>query len=168
MISETMQNAINKQIIREMYSSNLYLSMAAYYASINLNGFSNWMRIQAEEELAHALKFFDYVLDRGGNVALGAIDAPQVKWDNEVAPFEDAYAHEQNVTAWINELMDLAHSEKDYAAISFFNWFIDEQVEEEKNASEILDRLSLTHSSPASLFLLDNELKQRVFVPPTA
>jgi ferritin len=168
MIKESLQNAINAQIIREMFSSNLYLSMAAYYATINLNGFANWMRIQAEEELFHALKFFDYVLDRGGHVALGAIDAPQIKWDNAITPFEDAYEHEQKVTAWIHELMDLAHQEKDYAAISFLNWFVDEQVEEEKNTSEILDRLHLSGDSKASLFMLDNELKTRVFTPPTA
>lgn len=166
MIKETLQNAINAQIIREMYSSNLYLSMAAYYATINLNGFANWMRIQAEEELFHALKFFDYVLDRGGHVALGAIDAPKVVWDNAITPFEEAYEHEQKVTAWIHDLMELAHQEKDYAAISFLNWFVDEQVEEEKNTSEILDRLHLSGDSKASLFMLDNELKTRVFTPP--
>jgi ferritin len=108
------------------------------------------------------------VLDRGGHVALGAIDAPQIKWDNAITPFEDAYEHEQKVTAWIHELMDLAHQEKDYAAISFLNWFVDEQVEEEKNTSEILDRLHLSGDSKASLFMLDNELKTRVFTPPTA
>jgi ferritin len=167
MIKETLQKAINEQIIREMYSSNLYLSMAAYYSSTNMNGFANWMRIQAEEEQFHALKFFDYVLDRGGHVELGAIAAPQVKWENAIAPFEDAYEHEQKVTAWIHELMDLAHQEKDYAAISFLNWFVDEQVEEEKNTSEILDRLHLSGESRASLFMLDNELKTRVFTPPS-
>lgn len=166
MIKESLQKAINQQIIREMYSSNLYLSMAAYYATINLNGFANWMRIQAEEELFHALKFFDFVLDRGGHVELDAIAAPQVKWNNAVTPFEDAFTHEQKVTAWINELMELAHQEKDYATISFLNWFVDEQVEEEKNTSEILDRLHLSGDSKASLFMLDNELKTRVFTPP--
>ena len=166
MIKESLQKAINQQIIREMYSSNLYLSMAAYYATINLNGFANWMRIQAEEELFHALKFFDFVLDRGGHVELDAIAAPQVKWNNAVTPFEDAFIHEQKVTAWINELMELANQEKDYATISFLNWFVDEQVEEEKNTSEILDRLHLSGDSKASLFMLDNELKTRVFTPP--
>ncbi|MGB9702286.1 MAG: ferritin [Candidatus Kapaibacteriota bacterium] len=167
MIKETLQKAINEQIVREMYSSNLYLSMAAYYATINLNGFANWMRVQAEEELTHALKFFDYVIDRGGKAVVGAIPAPTIEWKDEIKPFEDAYEHEQKVTNWINELMDLATQEKDYALISFLNWFIDEQVEEEKNTSEILDRLHLAGGSKASLFLLDNELKTRTFTPPT-
>lgn len=166
MINKSLQNAINEQIVREMYSSNLYLSMAAYYSSINLNGFANWMRVQAEEELFHALKFFDYVLNRGGHVELGAIAAPQIKWENAIKPFEDALEHERKVTGWINDLMSLAHTEKDYAAISFLNWFVDEQVEEEKNTSEIIDRLHLSGDSKASLFLIDNELKTRVFTPP--
>ncbi len=165
MIKESLQKAINEQIVREMYSSNLYLSMAAYYAATNLNGFSNWMRVQAEEELTHALKFFDYVIDRGGKVELGAIPAPEIKWNNSIKPFEDAYEHEQKVTGWINGLLDLAYQEKDYATISFLNWFIDEQVEEEKNTSEILDKLHLAGESKASLFLLDNELKTRTVSP---
>ncbi len=161
MFKETLQNAINEQIVREMYSSNLYLSMAAYYATINLNGFANWMRIQAEEELTHALKFFDYVLDRGGKVTIGAIPAPSIEWNDPIQPFVDALDHEKKVTAWINELVDLAHQEKDYASISFFNWFVDEQVEEEKTTTEIVERLKLAGDSKASLFFLDSQLMNR-------
>jgi ferritin len=161
MIKESLQTAINEQIVREMYSSNLYLSMAAYYASINLNGFANWMRIQAEEEMIHALKFFDYVLDRGGKVNIGMITATPSVWAGYIQPFADALEHEQKITAWINDIADIAHTEKDYATMSFLNWFIDEQVEEEKTTGEILDRLRLAGDSKSSLFLLDNELKAR-------
>lgn len=119
------------------------------------------MRIQAEEEMTHALKFFDYVLDRGGKVTLGAIAATPSEWTGYIQPFADALEHEQKVTAWINDIADLAHSEKDYATMSFLNWFIDEQVEEEKTTGEILDRLKLAGDSKSSLFLLDNELKAR-------
>jgi len=161
MFKESLQQAINEQIVREMYSSNLYLAMAAYYASINLNGFANWMRVQAEEELTHALKFFDYVLDRGGKVTIGAISAPKIEWNDPVQPFVDALEHERKVTAWIDELVDLAHKEKDYATISFLNWFVDEQVEEEKTTSEIVERLKLAGDSKASLFFLDSQLLNR-------
>ena len=167
MFKESLQQAINEQIVREMYSSNLYLAMAAYYASINLNGFANWMRVQAEEELTHALKFFDYVIDRGGKVTIGAIPAPKIEWSDPVQPFIDALEHERKVTGWIDELVDLAHKEKDYATISFLNWFVDEQVEEEKTTSEIVERLKLAGDSKASLFFLDSQLMNRQVEKPS-
>ena len=161
MIKKTIEKAINEQIVREMYSSNLYLSMSAYYASINLNGFANWMHLQAEEEMMHALKFFDYLIDRGGKVIIGAIAAPQTEWESPLAAFEDALKHEQLVTGWINDLADLAFSEKDHATSSMLQWFIDEQVEEEASTGDIVERLKLIGDSKGALFFLDNELKSR-------
>ncbi|HOV92200.1 MAG TPA: ferritin [Candidatus Kapabacteria bacterium] len=161
LLKQEIQEALNTQIIREMYSSNLYLSMAAYYSSINLNGFSHWMRLQAQEELVHSLKIFDFVLDRGGKVKIDQIPAPPSSWDNPIMPFEDSYKHEQLVSSYINEIQDLAFSMKDFATVSFLNWFANEQVEEEKDTNDILDRLHLAGDSKASLFLMDRELGTR-------
>lgn len=161
MLKPEIQESLNAQIIREMYSSNLYLSMAAYYASNNLNGFANWMRLQAEEELMHALKIFDYVLNRNGKVELNQIPAPPTTWQAPIEPFEDSYKHEQLISSQINEIQDIAFRLKDYATVSFLNWFADEQVEEEKNTNDILDRLHLAGDSKASLFLIDRELGTR-------
>lgn len=165
MIKKVIEDAINQQIVREMYSSNLYLAMSAYFASINLNGFSNWMHVQAEEEMMHALKFFDYLIDRGGKVKIGQIAAPPSEWESPLAAFEDALRHEQLVTGWINDLADLSFNEKDHATSSMLQWFIDEQVEEEATTSEIVERLKLIGDSKGALFFLDNELKQRKSAP---
>lgn len=161
MIKKEMQDAINKQIVHEMYSSNLYLSMASYYSSINLNGFANWMHVQAEEEMQHAMKFFDYLLNRGGRPVIGAIDAPQTDWESPLVAFEGALNHEKKVTEWINNLMDLSIELKDHATSSLLQWFIDEQVEEEASTGEIVDRMKLIDDSKGALFFLDNELKNR-------
>lgn len=166
MIKERVSEAINSQIAKEMYSSNLYLAMSAYFKSINLNGFANWMRVQAQEESFHAMRFFDYLIDRGGNLQLLPIEAPPVKWDNPLACFKAALAHEQLVTASINEIADISMQEKDFAASTFLNWFINEQVEEEATAGEIVDRLTMAQNSAGALFMLDTELKARVFTPP--
>lgn len=162
-----MQNAINAQISREMYSSNLYLSMAAYFQNINLNGFANWMRVQAQEEMSHALKFFDYLLMRNGTPRIGSIDAPTNSWENTLACFEAAYKHEQYITKNINELADLAIKNGDHASLILLQWFVNEQVEEEATSNEIVDRLRLAGDSKSGLFILDNELKQRKFVDAT-
>lgn len=161
MIKENIQNAINEQIVREMYSSNLYLSMAAYYASNNLNGFAKWMHIQAEEEMTHALKFFDYLIDRGGRPKIGQIAAPPVEWESPLKAFEAAYQHEQLVTSWIYELVDLAITEKDHATYNLLQWFVNEQVEEEANTSQIVDKLRLIGDNTQSLFWIDMELGNR-------
>ncbi|MCX6154247.1 MAG: ferritin [Candidatus Kapabacteria bacterium] len=166
MIKTTVQEAINQQIVREMFSSNLYLSMSAYFHSINLPGFANWMHVQAQEETTHAIKFFDYLLARGGIVTLGVIDAPELSWESPLAAFEAAYEHEQKVTSWINEIADLAFAEKDHPTNVLIQWFINEQVEEESNASDIVARMRLAGHDRSSMFFLDNELKQRKFVPP--
>lgn len=165
MISEVMQDAINAQINREMFSSNVYLSMAAYFQRINLNGFANWMRVQAQEEMTHALKFFDYLLVRNGTPTIGKIDAPQKDWPNPVACFEDALKHEEYISKNINELADLAIKNGDHASLILLQWFVNEQVEEEATTNEIVDRLRLAGDSKSGLFLLDNELKQRKVVP---
>ena len=168
MIKETVEKAINEQIKREMYSSNLYLAMSAYYHSINLPGFANWMRIQAQEEEYHAMKFFDYLIERGGMPVISAIDEPQAKWDSALDAFEAAYKHEQYITDNINKLIDIALKESDHATQILLQWFVTEQVEEEANVLEILDKMKMVEDFKGGLFLIDNELKQRpAFTPPS-
>ncbi|MGE5479623.1 MAG: ferritin [Chloroflexota bacterium] len=168
MINEALQKAINQQIVREFYSANLYLAMSAHFERESLKGFANWMRVQYQEENFHALKFFDYLLDRGGSAELGAISAPPQKWDSPLHAFEDALHHEQLVTNWINEIADLALQHRDHALLSLLNWFVDEQVEEESTANEMVDRLKLVGDNKAALFMMDNEMKARVYTPPAA
>lgn len=160
-LKQKVQDALNQQIVREMFSSNLYLSMAAFYNEKNLAGFANWMHIQAQEEMQHALKFFDYIIDRGGKVVISEIKAPQSEWPDIKKPFADALEHEQLISQHINDLADLAISEKDHATSSFLQWFIDEQVEEEATTSEIVERLDLVGDSKGAMFMMDNELKSR-------
>lgn len=166
MINEKMQDALNDQINAEMYSSYLYLSMSAYFAGMNLNGFANWMRIQAQEELAHAIKFFDYIDERGGKVELKAIDSPPSQWDSPLSVFEEVYKHEQLVTSLINKLVYLAVDLKDRATESFLQWYVNEQVEEESNADDIVQQLKLIGDTGPVLFMFDRELQQRTFVNP--
>jgi len=165
MLSKRLEEELNKQVNAELYSSYLYLSMSAYLASINLNGFSNWMKIQFEEEQAHAMKLFQYILDRGGRVNLLAIDNPPGEWNGIIDVFDNTYAHEQEVTRLINDLVNVSMEEKDHATVALLQWFVSEQVEEEANVSDILDQLKLIEGKGAGLFLLDREMKQRVFVP---
>lgn len=168
MINEKVEKAINEQIKREMYSSNLYLAMSAYYGTINLPGFANWMRIQAQEESYHAMKLFDYLIDRGGKPKISAIDEPQAEWDSATDAFEAAYKHEQYISDNINKLMDIAVKESDHATQILLQWFVTEQVEEEANVLEILDKMKMVEDFKGGLFLIDNELKQRpAFTPPT-
>jgi ferritin len=161
MLSKSIQDALNEQIKHEFYSSYLYLSMAAYFESADWPGFATWVRVQSEEESTHAKKFFQYVTDRGGRVVLGAIDAPPAEFKNTADVFQQVLAHEQKVTALIDKLYALAVSEKDYASQSFLLWFIDEQVEEEKNASLICEQLKRIGESTGSLFALDHQLGKR-------
>jgi len=166
MIKEKIQGAINKQLNAELYSSYLYLSMAAYFESINLKGFANWMRIQAQEELMHAMKFYDYINERGGRVTLTPIDGPPTQWDSPLAVFEHVYQHEQKVTSLINNLVNIAIAESDHASNNFLQWFVAEQVEEESSADEIVQKLKLVADDRSGLFMLDQELGQRIFTPP--
>jgi ferritin len=163
MIAKKMQEALNKQLNAELYSSYLYLSMSAYFQSVNLGGFANWMRVQGQEELAHALKFYDYVNERGGRVTLHAVEAPPFEWDSPLAAFEAVYRHEQKVTGLINELVDLALEVKDHATNNFLQWFVSEQVEEEASADEVVQKLKLVGDDASGLFMIDRELGQRVF-----
>jgi len=166
MISEKMTQAFNTQIKHEMYSSNLYLSMVAYFEEIGLKGFANWMRIQVQEETAHAMGLFDYLIERDGRVVVEAIDKPVQEWASALDCFEAVYKHEQLVTSLINELVDVAELEKDRAAISFLQWYIKEQVEEEANCSEICAKLRLIGDDKHALLLIDQELGARTFVAP--
>jgi ferritin len=167
MLKEKVSEAINNQINAEFYSAYLYLSMSAYFFNKGLPGFGNWMFIQYQEELTHCNKFFKYVNDRGGKVTLKAIDAVPVDFDGIIEVFEKTLTHEQHVTALINRIADVAVSESDHATQSFLKWFVDEQVEEEANAAEILDSLKLISGQGNGIFLLDREMRQRVFVDST-
>jgi ferritin len=166
MLKKNVQDAINDQINAELYSAYLYYSMVAYFESISLKGFSHWMRVQALEEMTHVQKFFSYINDRGGRVLLTPIEAPPTEWDSPLAIFEATYAHEVQVTALINKLMDLAVAESDHATCHFLQWFVGEQVEEEASADDIVQKLKLVSKSEGGLFLLDQEMDKRVFVPP--
>lgn len=166
MLSQKMQDAFNKQINAELYSGYLYLSMSAYYQSINLPGFANWMYIQMKEEQAHAQIMYNHLVDRGGRVVLTAIDAPPSEWSGPAHPFEDGYAHEQKVTAMINDLVQLAMEEKDFASNAMLQWFVTEQVEEEKNSSDVLQQMKLMGEAAGGLFMIDQQLAARVFTPP--
>ena len=161
MIGKKMQDALNEQINAELYSSYLYQSMAADFLAKNLKGFAHWMEIQAKEEQGHAKKMFDFLVDRSGRVALKVIAAPPVEWKSPLAVFEDSYAHEQKVTGLIGKLVELARAEGDHAAEVFLAWFVTEQVEEEANASEIVEKLKLVKDSAQGLFMMDSLLAQR-------
>ncbi|WP_048147773.1 ferritin [Palaeococcus ferrophilus] len=161
MLSEKMLRALNEQLDRELYSAYLYFAMAAYFDDLNLEGFANWMKAQAEEELGHALRFYNYIYDRNGRVELGEIPKPPKEWENPTAAFEAAYEHEQFISRSIHELATLAEEEKDYPTRAFLEWFINEQVEEEANVKKILDQLKLARDSPQMVFMLDRELKVR-------
>lgn len=162
MLSEKMQAEMNKQINAELYAAYLYLSMSAYFTDKNLDGFAHWMRLQAEEEVEHAMKFFDFINERRGRALLSEpIAAVQTEWTSPLAVFEAAFAHEQKVTGMINALVNLAIKEKDHASNSFLQWFVDEQVEEESSADGAVQKLKMIGDAPAALLMLDRELSKR-------
>lgn len=163
MLKKKIQKALNEQINAEMYSAYLYLSMESYFQSISLAGFANWMRGQVQEELSHAMKFYDFVGERGGRVVLDTIKKPVSTWESPLAAFEHILQHEQLVTGLINDLVDLAEKERDHATRIFLQWFVTEQVEEEATVGEIVDKLKLTRDNPSGLFFLDAEMGKRVF-----
>jgi ferritin len=162
MLNKKVQEAMNEQIKNELYSGYLYLSMSAYFEANNLPGFARWMRLQAEEEQEHALKFFDFVHDRGGRVVLQAIDQPPAEFESQLAVFELTLEHERKVTRLIHELYALALQENDYASQVMLQWFVDEQVEEEKNAEQIVETLKMVGDGGQALVMLDRQLGQRV------
>jgi ferritin len=161
MLNAAIQDAFNRHINAEIQSSYLYLSMAAYLDSENLAGMAHWMKVQAKEELGHAMKFFGFVVERGGRVTLAAVDAPPATWESPAALFAAVYQHECKVTALIHALYEKAAGEKDYASMSFLQKFIDEQVEEEAAASGIAERLRVMGDSKGGLYMLDHHLGER-------
>jgi ferritin len=161
MLTEKMQTALNGQLNAELYSSYLYLSMNAYFKSVNLDGFANWMHYQAQEELEHSLKFYDFIIQRGGKVQLQQIEAPPGEWSSPLAVFEATLEHEQKVTGLINDLVDVAHEERDHASNIFLQWFVSEQVEEEENVGGVLEQLKLMGDAKGALFMIDRELAKR-------
>ena len=161
MISKKMQQAISDQITAEFYSSYLYLAMSAWCETQNLKGFAGWMRMQSEEEKEHAFKLFDYLVNRGGSVMLGALEAPPGDFDSVQDVFEKTLAHEKGVTASIHKLNEMAMQEKDYATTAHLQWFITEQVEEEASAEEILNQIKMVEGRPGSLFYIDRHVGKR-------
>ena len=161
MLSKVMQDAINEQIKNELYSAYLYLSMAAYSEAANLPGFAHWMRMQSQEEVEHAMKFFDFVNECGGRVVLQAIDRPPVEFESPLDVFEKTLEHECKVTAMIHRLYELALEENDHPTQVLLQWFIEEQVEEEESAAQIVGTLKMIGDKPHALLMLDRELGRR-------
>ncbi len=161
MLSKKMQDAINEQIKNELYSGYLYLAMAAYAEERNLPGFGHWMKAQCQEEVEHAMKFFDFIVERGGRVELKAIDQPPVEFESPTALFELTLEHEKKVTGLIHDLYELALAEKDYPSQVLLQWYINEQVEEESNATQILETLKMTGDKGQALIMMDHALASR-------
>lgn len=161
MLNQKIQDALNEQIKNELYSAYLYLSMAAYCESVNMPGMAHWMRMQELEERVHALKMFDFVNERGGRVVLQAIDQPPAEFESLLHVFKETLAHEQKVTAMINNLYALAVQEKDYASQIFLQWFVTEQIEEEDSVGQVIETLKMIGDSRQGLLMLDRELGGR-------
>lgn len=166
MLSEKLQNKLNDQVNFEFFSAYLYLSMAAYAESIDLSGFANFFRVQAQEEQFHAMKFYDYIFQKEGVVELEAIAKPDMSFENMVDVFQKSYAHEKIVTSRIYKLADIATEEKEHSTISLLNWFIDEQVEEENTFNSLLKKVKRSENNPAALYMMDDELATRIYTPP--
>lgn len=166
MLDKKMEDAFNDQINKELYSEYLYLAMKGFFAELNLPGFVNWFDVQVQEERAHAIGMFDYVFERNGQVKLEAIEKPELKGSTPLEIFEQVLEHEEFVTSRINALMDVADEVKDRAALSFLDWYLKEQVEEESNVGNVLATLRLIGDDKKALFMLDKELAARTFVAP--
>ncbi|MDL1897829.1 ferritin [Anaerolineae bacterium CFX7] len=161
MFSQSLQDALNEQIKNEFYSAYVYLAMSSWFEDKALPGFAKWMRVQYQEELTHGLKIFDFILDRDARALVHGFNAPPAEWKSSLDAFESSYAHEQKVTAMINNLYALAVKENDYPTIVLLQWFINEQVEEEKSVKLIVDQLRMAGDSATALLLLDRELGAR-------
>lgn len=166
MLSEKLLKAINDQVNFEFYSSYTYLAMAAFAESLDLSGFANFFKVQAEEELFHAMKFYDYIFQKDGMVKLEQIPEPSNDYKDIVDVFQKGYEHEQLVTSRIYKIADIASDEREHATMSLLNWFIDEQVEEENTFNSLLKKVKRCENNPAALYMLDDELAARVFTPP--
>jgi len=161
MLPKKIETALNDQMNLEFYSSYIYLSISAYFSGLNLDGFAHWMRLQAQEELMHAIKLHDYILERDGAVKFGAIKAPPATWKSPLAAVQAALKHEQFNTKQINGVMDITLSAKDHASKSLLQWFVDEQVEEEATAGSLVDKVKLVQDSGSGIYMLDRELATR-------
>lgn len=162
MLLPELEEALNEQLNKEMYSAYLYLSMASFFENQVFPGMAHWLKIQAKEELGHAMKYYGYIYQRGGAVILKKIDAPTVTWDSPLAAFEDAYNHEKMITSDTNQLVNLAIANTDHATVQFLQWFVAEQVEEEASASEIVHKLTrIGDDNTAGLMIIDRELLLR-------
>jgi ferritin len=168
MLTKKLLSGLNKQLNNEIYSAYLYLSMSSYAGSIGLKGSANWFMVQYHEEMVHAMKFFNFINSRGEHTELAAIAQPPTEFPTLLNMFEQTLIHEQFITASINELTDLALSEKDHATNIFLQWFITEQIEEEENDRDIIGKLKLIGDNGQGILMLDNELAARAFVPPPA
>ncbi len=168
MLSENMESMLNDQVKWELYSSSLYLSMSSYCNDVGLSGFAHWMRLQAQEELVHAMKIYDHIIERGGRAIMQQIDAPPAEWDGPLDVFTKVHEHEQHVTSLINALADAAQDERDHASVIFLQWFITEQVEEEATASDLVAKLRMVNGQGQGMLMLDKELSTRVFSLPAA
>lgn len=161
MLGKKLEDAINEQINKELYSAYLYLSMSAYCEAESLPGFAKWMRAQVQEEVAHAMRFFDYVNARGGRVVLKAIEMPTPVWKSPLEMFQQVLDHERKVTGMIDRLYELARAEKEYATVMELQWFITEQVEEEQKAGQVLEQLKRVEAHPMGLLMVDRQLGER-------
>jgi ferritin len=165
MVSQKMEKELNKQLNAEMYSGYLYLAMAAYFEDSDLAGLANWMRVQAQEELSHSMRFYDYVIRRGARVSLEQIEKPEFKWESSVDVFEHVLSHEKTVSGLIHDLVDLAIEEKDHATNNFLQWFVEEQVEEEESATAALNKVKFASETPNGIIIIDAEFGHRVYTP---
>jgi len=165
MLNKKLEKELNTQVNRELFSSYLYMSMSAYFQSIDMVGFANWMHMQAQEEMSHAMKLYGFINERGGRVTLEQIDKPKTEWDCPLQAFEESLDHEIFITNSINDLMNLAVEEKDHATQIFLQWFVTEQVEEEASVTDVIKKLRFVKDAPGAIFMLDRELGQRSFAP---
>lgn len=166
MISKNLENAINEQINFEFYSAYTYLAMSAYAEEIDFPGAANFFKIQAQEELDHARKMYDYLFQKGGKVVLEAVEKPKAEFDNLLNIFEEGLKHEQTVTKRIYNIANIALDEKEHATMSFLSWFVDEQVEEEENFTNLVKKIKRASGNEANLYMIDDELATRVYTPP--
>ncbi|MEI6056233.1 MAG: ferritin [Lentisphaerota bacterium] len=162
------EKALNDQINFELYSSYIYMAMASYFRSLSLSGFAHWMEIQVQEELAHALKLYNYITERGGIAVFDAIAKPPQTWDSPTDVFKHSHEHEQIVTSRMHEIVDLSLKEKDHTTNAHIQWYLNEQVEEESKVLGIYQQLKFANNSPQALLMFDRELAQRIFVDPNA
>jgi ferritin len=160
-MNKKVEKALNEQIHAEFFSFYLYLSVAAFFTTLHLDGFAHWMRIQAQEELAHAMKLFDYLAERGGTVELLALDGPQKEWDSPSAAVEAVLDHERHISQRINRIVDLSTAENDHATTVMMHWYVNEQVEEEATADTLFHQVKMVEGSPHGLLMIDRELAGR-------